>query len=223
MVFDAKNKKDKPAMRALTEEDIKNRLYGSGVGISVSHQQEEPAPSKKHRGNESKTAFQGRKLEDERVKIQKELHLLRKDLEQTKRKLERMRGLKAKKIRLLVISLLSFFVILCIGIVSLRFVSRSNVSAPKRLPAAEISSSSSEEYSIQAAVYGNGVDAQKFNTDLSSKGYKTFIKESSFKSGKPKFIVYIGGLKDKSAALDVLKQLKAEEGIKGIITEKERI
>lgn len=208
MAFGFKNR-DKQPYRALTEDDIRNRLYGSAVGITVDAV--DAPPPKKGRGAQTKTKAQSQKREssDEKAKIRDELQLLRKELEQTKRKLYRMRGLKAKKIRLLVISSVIFFILAVLVIVALQRIFHSSEPAPKPSAARQAT-----RYSIQVAVSDNIAAAKKFSEDLESKGYKTFIHKSQFKSGKDKFTIYTGAFADKGSALKLLNKLKTKEGIR---------
>lgn len=205
MFFGFKNKKERSSHRALNEEDIRNRLYGSGVGIAIDTQE---GPLKKHKVIENKTAPVKAESEDERIKIRKELELLRRDLERTRRKLNRMRGLGTKKIRLLSIYLAVFLTASVLATIFIRHLLSSPRTAP---PAAETAGAG--RYSIQAAVYGDAADAKNFSSKLNSKGYDAFIRESQFKSGKVKFIVYVGSFKDEKEASGALAGLKDKEGI----------
>lgn len=205
MFFGFKNKSDKSSLRTLSEEDIRSRLYGSAVGMAMDIQEEFP---KKHKGREEKALPIKAEFEDERIKIQKELESLKRDLEQTRRKLNRMRGLGAKKIRLLAIYLAGFLIAVILATIFIKHL----VSTPRATDPV-VTTTESGAYSIQAAVYGDAADAKKFSSALSSKGYKAFIGESRFKSGKVKFIVYVGRFKDNKEASKVLSRLKTKEGI----------
>lgn len=205
MIFGSRDKQDKPTPHTLTEADIRNRLYGSAVGILVDTQEQ---LSKKRKDREEKTALIKKQPKDERNKIQKELELLKKELEQTRRKLNRIRTLRTKKIRLLAVYLTIFLIaaaLTAIAIKQLIFAPKIATRTVTVVPGI---------YSIQIAVYGNAADAERFSSDLNSKGYETFIQESYFKSGKGKFIVYAGRFKDKGSASRILTMLKTKEGLR---------
>lgn len=207
MIFGPKNKRHKP-LHTLTEEGIRDRLYGSAVGMAVDTKE---TASKKHKSREEKTASTTRReLKDEQIKIQKELELLKRDLECAKRKLYRMRGLRTKKIRLLAAYLTVFLIATTLTAITIKQL----VFAPKKATQT-VTAQPRMIYSIQVAVYGNGADAQGLSTDLNSRGYEAFIKESRFGSGKERFTVYVGGFKDKKTASEVLDKLRTKEGMGG--------
>lgn len=205
MIFGSKDKGHRP-LHTLTEESIRDRLYGSAVGITVDTQE---GVSKKHKSKEEKTTSMRKEPQDERIKIQKELELLKKDLERTRRKLDRMRGLRTKKIRLWLLYLTIFLIAAALAAITIKqliFIPREAIQ-PVTVEPGMI-------YSIQVAVYGDAADAHRFSSDLSSRGYETFIKESRFSSGKRKFTVYVGGFKDKKGASRILDRLKTKEGMR---------
>jgi len=201
MVFGFKNREHN-GHGILTEEDIRNRLYGSAVGIAVDTKD---GHSKK-RDRDHKPVAQKGPPDDERAKIKDELQSLKRELEQTKRKLDRMRGLKAKKMRLLITSLIIFFVMAMLATFTLRRIFRND-----NRPAAAVRTDA--KYSIQVAVSDSEAGAQKLNNDLILKGYKSFIYKSQFKSGKDKFIIYVGAFGEKRSASVILNRLKTKEGI----------
>ena len=127
--------------------------------------------------------------------------------------LERIRGVRTKKIRLLIIAAVIISIIVVATVFVLRgLLTRSRASRRSPLPQAVLSEEAL--YAIQAAVYGDEQDAKRFASELKAKGYNTFIRESRYQSGKPKFIIYVGGFKDKDSASKVLDNLKTEGGIK---------
>jgi hypothetical protein len=209
MIFGPKNKKEN--VRPLSEDEVKSRLYGSAVGY-VSTARETPS-EKKHKPHKEKPSSLDTASGGEQLKIKKEIQDLKKELEQTRKKLERMRGVRTKKIRLLIIAAVIISIIAVVTVFALRgLLSRSRDSGSRSLPPTVISEEAL--YAIQAAVYGDEQDAKRFASELRAKGYNTFIRESRYQSGKPKFIIYVGGFKDKDSASKVLDKLKTEGGIK---------
>jgi hypothetical protein len=204
VVFGFKSK-NKNGFNALSEEDIRNRLYGSAVGTSLDTK-DKPKRSKNEHPKE--TVPVNRHQEYEKAKIQAELNLLRRELEQTKRRLVRMRGVKAKKIRLLALALLVLLVASLITTFAVRKIFFSKVSAVQSSPKA-----SKGNYSIQVAVYQDLADAERFSSGLNSKGYLSFIHKSYYTSGKEKFVVYVGSFKDKRSAEGMLNKLRIKEDI----------
>lgn len=206
MIFTHRDKEQKRITHTLTEADIRNRLYGSAVGIVVDAQEQF---SKRHKDRQVKTWLMKREPEEEHNKIREELEALKKELELTKCKLNRIRGRRTKKIRIFAAYLTIFLIAAGLTAAAVKGL----IFAPKR-PAQTVISKLGMTYSIQVAVYGNAADAQKFNSELNSKGYQTFIKESSFKSGKEKFVVYAGRFQDRISASRILTTLKTKEGLR---------
>lgn len=206
MIFTHRDKEQKQITHTLTEADIRNRLYGSAVGIVVDAQEQF---SKKGKDREGKKASIKKEPKDEQNKIHKELESLKKELEQAKCKLNRIRGLRTKKLRIFAAYLTIFLIAATLTAAAVKRL----IFAPKR-PTQTVISKLGMIYSIQVAVYGNAADAQKFNSELNSKGYQTFIKESYFKSGKEKFVVYAGRFQDRINASRILTTLKTKEGLR---------
>lgn len=210
MAFNFK-KREKSGLPALTEEDIRNRLYGSAVGISIDEREK---PHKKRRPSEDKTRAAEKKPDDEQTRVQGELLLLKKELEETKKRLKRMRNVKSKKMRLLFISFAVFAAGIIITAIIIKAIFRVTTDSP-HISKATVSTlpDSKGGYAIQVATYGAISPAEKFSSELNSKGYKTFIYKTRYESGKNKFIVYAGRFKDKDDASKTLSRLRSKEGI----------
>ncbi len=210
MVFNFMVKK-RPILNSLSEEDIRNRLYGSAVGVSMdtvgkftkkekSVQREVPETDKEH--------------DPDRSKICSELAILKSELIQAKRRLDRLKGINAKKIRLIIISsVVVFLFILLTAVVSRKIFSYGIGQQQVGVPVGKMS------YTVQVAVSGKLADAENLKSDLKDKGYKPFIHKSLYGSGKDKFTIYAGSFNDKKSAKETMKRLKEREGIMdGFIT-----
>ena len=211
MAFNFKSRKS-PVLNALTEEDIRNRLYGSAVGISTDALG--GALSKKQKSIQKEILDSDKESDRDRSKICGELAELRVELQQAKRRLDRMKGISAKKIRLIIISsVIAFFIILLAATVTRKiFYNKARQPKPKvRVTARNIGK---VNYAVQVAVSAKLADAEKLRSDLDAKGYKPFVQKSSYSSGKDKFTIYAGSFADKKAASDLAQRLKKREGIK---------
>ena len=109
MVFGFKAK-ERMATHPLTEEEIRNRLYGSAVGISADAQ--ERILAKRPGANYAKSLSQEQESEDGSSKIKEELQALKRELNQTKKRLKKQKGLQAKKMGLLALSLTIFLILI---------------------------------------------------------------------------------------------------------------
>ncbi|NQT95040.1 MAG: SPOR domain-containing protein [Candidatus Omnitrophica bacterium] len=199
--------REKSELHSLTENDIRSRLYGSAVGIAADIQEKHLA--RKRKEPHARQDSPRKDVNSESIRIKQDLEALRQELEQTKRKLKRMRGVKAKKIRLLIISSIAFILVIVFAIAAIRFV-----VGMKRTETDTITPvSAAGNYTIQVAVSDSSNEAQKFTTDLQSKGYKAFMHKSQYQSGKDKFIIYVGSFKDARSAGSALSRLKSRENI----------
>ncbi|NQT90727.1 MAG: SPOR domain-containing protein [Candidatus Omnitrophica bacterium] len=196
------------SLRSLSEEDIRNRLYGSAVGVASELAEETPRKQKTREAALPQQTVLG----TEPAKIQNDIDSLKKELEQTRRKLEKIKGLKTRKIRALLIYLAISFVALLFAVIVIRhfFFGTGSVTPPP--PAAAIHNPTMK-YTIQVATYHKRDDAHKFASGLSTKGYKAFIRRSVSRSRRERFIVYVGSFKDKEATSKTLTGLKTKEGI----------
>ena len=201
-------KKEKTSINPLSEQDIRNRLYGSAVAVT-SHVKEKP--HKISRPTENNSVSVDKEYDQERSNINKELTQLRLELETAKRKLDRIHGVNTKKIRLLIIGCVALFIF--ISFTTLIFKKITSPTLRSTTVSSVSSSAPSGSYAIQVAVLESAKDAERFNSDMISKGYKSFIHKSRFGSGKEKFIIYIGNFKNKKDASKLLDRLKIKEGI----------
>ncbi|MDP8234527.1 MAG: SPOR domain-containing protein [Candidatus Saelkia tenebricola] len=201
-------KKEKTSISPLSEQDIRNRLYGSAVAVT-SHVEEKT--HKRSRPTENKSVSVNKEYNQERFNINKELTQLRLELAQAKRKLDRIHGVNTKKIRLLIIGCVALFIF--ISITTLIFKKITSFKPRSSVVSSVSSVVPSGSYAIQVAVLESVKDAESFNSDMLLKGYKSFIYKSRFGSGKEKFIIYIGNFKDKKDASKLLDRLKTKEGI----------
>ena len=200
-----------PALNALTEEDIRNRLYGSAVGISTDAL---GGFSRKQKSIQKEILDSDKEPDRDRSKISGELAELKLELEQARRRLDRMKGVSAKKIRLIIISaIVAFLIILLAAMVTRKiFYNKDRQPKPKARVAAR--NTGKINYAVQVAVSAKLSDAQNLESDLKAKGYKPFINKSSYSSGKDKFTIYAGSFNDKKSANDIAQKLKKREGIK---------
>ena len=200
-----------PALNALTEEDIRNRLYGSAVGIFTDAL---GGFSRKQKSIQKEILDSDKEPDRDRSKISGELAELKLELEQARRRLDRMKGVSAKKIRLIIISaIVAFLIILLAAMVTRKiFYNKDRQPKPKARVAAR--NTGKINYAVQVAVSAKLSDAQNLESDLKAKGYKPFIKKSSYSSGKDKFTIYAGSFNDKKSANDIAQRLKKREGIK---------
>jgi len=206
MTFGFRNNK-KDYSHVLSEDDIRNRLYGSAVNISTDTKEK---PKRKERRSEEKKGHLSKTTNTDKVKIDEELASLKRELEHTRRKLQRMRGVKAKKIRLLIIAFVAFLIILILSIALMRklFFRRQPV---RQVTSVTVPAGSA--YTIQVAVYEARADAQSFSAGLNVKGYKAFVHKDKFTSGRDKFVVYVGDFKSARSASRILERLRTAEGI----------
>jgi hypothetical protein len=203
------NAKEKRASSPLTEEDIRSRLYGSAVGVSadafdkplkVKKPAEQKAPSPAKDDNA-----------DEAIKIYNELASLRSELEQAKRRLKKIKGISAQRIRIILIYLLISFA----ALFSLTLILKNTFfTAPKARSAGADVSASGMRYTVQAAVSERLDDAEKFKANLEAKGYNPFIRKSSSSAGRDRFIIYAGEFREKESAGSLVNDLRLKENIK---------
>jgi len=200
-----------PALNALTEEDIRNRLYGSAVGISTDAL---GGFSRKQKSIQKEILDSDKEPDRDRSKISGELAELKLELEQARRRLDRMKGVSAKKIRLIIISAIVAFLIILLAAMATRKIFYNKDRQPKPKARVAARNTGKINYAVQVAVSAKLSDAQNLKSDLKAKGYKPFINKSSYSSGKDKFTIYAGSFNDKKSANDIAQKLKKREGIK---------
>ncbi len=202
--FSTKNSKE---FSSLTEQDIRNKLYGSAVAAPADTNRK---PVKKQKENNNKIFLQESAGGQDSLKMRDELALLRSELEQTRKRLKKLKKVNAKKIRLAFIYvIISFLVIFFLSFAIIKIFSYGPAKAiPVKAVSPEIA-----RYTAQIAVFDKIADAQKLQTGLDVKGYKPFIHKSSFASGKDRFTIYAGAFQDKISAQKLIDTLKAQEGI----------
>lgn len=205
MAFNFKVKR-RPVLNSLSEEDIRNRLYGSAVGISIDALERSP---KRQKGIQREASEAGKEHTQDRSKICGELAALRVELEQAKRRLDRIKGVNAKKIRLIIISSIVVFLFILLTAIAARKIFSHRISQPQ----AGVSAGGMS-YAVQVAVSGKLIDAENFKSALGAKGYSLFIRKSFYASGKDKFTIYAGSFNDKKSARKTMERLKAREGIR---------
>ena len=210
MAFNFMSKKG-PALNPLTEEDIRNRLYGSAVGISTDAL---GGFSRKQKSIQKEILDSDKEPDRDRSKISGELAELKLELEQARRRLDRMKGVSAKKIRLIIISAIVAFLIILLAAMVTRKIFYNKDRQPKPKVRVAARNTGKINYAVQVAVSAKLSDAQNLESDLKAKGYKPFIKKSSYSSGKDKFTIYAGSFNDKKSANDIAQRLKKREGIK---------
>jgi len=202
------NLKEKREFAPLTEEGIRSRLYGSAVGVSA-YAFDKPSREKKE--FDRKPSLSVKDNSDDMSKIRNELTALKSELEQAKRRLEKIKGISAKRLQAIFIYIIILFVVLFSLIFILRKIS---FSRPKVKSANITVSTSKARYTVQVAVSERLADAEKFKFNLEAKGYKPFIRKSSFASGKDRFTIYAGEFNDKESAVALVNILRSKEGIK---------
>jgi len=202
------NVKEKKEFTLLTEEDIRSRLYGSAVGISADIF-DKVSRNKKNCDRKAPLPLKG--SSDEMFKIHNELTSLRLELERAKRRLEKIKGVSVKRLQIIFIYIIIGFAVLF----SLVFVFRNVFSPRPKTESADIAVSASKtRYTVQVAVSERLADAEKFKANLEDKGYKPFIRKSSFASGKDRFIIYAGRFDDRKSASALADNLRSKENIK---------
>jgi hypothetical protein len=198
--------KKKPVLNSLSEEDIRNRLYGSAVGVSSDALGKF---TKKEKSVQREVSEADKEHDLDRSKICSELAILRSELIQAKRRLDRIKGVNAKKIRLIIISSVVVFLFILLTAVLFRKIFSYRISRPQ----AGVSVGKMS-YTVQVAVSGKPADAENLKSDLEDKGYKPFIHKSLYTSGKDKFTIYAGSFNDRKSAKETMERLKEREGIK---------
>lgn len=202
------NIKEKREFAPLTEEDIRSRLYGSAVGVSADAFDK---PSRNKKKSERKAPVLLKGGSDDMFKIHDELTSLRLELEQAKRTLKKIKRVSVKRLQVIFI-----YIIICFAaLFALIFVLRNVSFSRSKARSADIAVSTSKtRYTVQVAVSERRADAEKFRANLEAKGYKPFIRKSSFASGKDRFIIYAGEFNDKESAGVLVNNLRSKEGIK---------
>lgn len=202
------NIKEKREFAPLTEEDIRSRLYGSAVGVSADAF-DKPSRDKKNSDRKAPLPLKG--SSDDMFKIYDELTSLRLELEQAKRTLKKIKGVSVKRLQVIFI-----YIIICFAaLFALIFILRNVSFSRSKAQSADIAISTSKtRYTVQVAVSERLADAEKFRANLEAKGYKPFIRKSSFASGKGNFIIYAGEFNDKESAGVLVNNLRSKEGIK---------
>ena len=202
------NVKKRAALNSLSEEDIRNRLYGSAVGVTADVLGGNL--KKKQKSIQIEIPEADKEQDVDRSKISGELATLRVELEQARRRLDRIKGVNAKKLRLIIVSFIVvfLFVLLAVGLTK-KIFSHREISRPQVKTLA-----GKMNYTVQVAVSAKLADAENLRSDLEAKGYKPFIHKSSYGSGKDKFTIYVGSFKDKKPAQKITERLKSKEGIK---------
>lgn len=201
------NAKEKREFVPLTEEDIRSRLYGSAVGVSVDAFDK---PQRDKKSSNKKTPLPLKGSGDDLPKIHDELAILRSELEQAKRRLKKIKGINTKRLQIIFMYIIIFFAIL----LSLIFILRNaSFFMPKARSADVAAATSKSLYTVQVAVSERLAEAEKFKANLKAKGYKPFIRKSNFASGKDRFTIYAGEFNDKESANALMNNLRSKEGI----------
>ena len=173
-------KRDKKYLQSLSEQDIQKRLYG-GVGLQLN-----PAKDSKKQSSSKPVKTEDELQQDKQ--IQEELRKLKKELENTKRKLYQIKGRKAKTSRTLIKFSIAAVIVLLLGTIIFIF-SRPKAPGPgveeaQQLKIPPVSSVSAEtEYTIQTAVYDKEADALRFKDSLLEKGFSAFVFSGASSSG----------------------------------------
>jgi hypothetical protein len=200
--------KDRKEFSLLTEQDIRNKLYGSAVGTCADTARR---PVKKHKDNNNKILLQESTDGQDLFKIRDELALLRSELEQARKRLKKLKNINAKKIRLAFIYVIISFLVVYFMYFAVKKIFSYN---PAKAIPAKTAVPVIARQAVQIAVFDKLADAQRLQSGLKAKGYSPFIHKSSFLSGKDKFTVYMGAFQDKASAQNLIDTLKAQEGIK---------
>jgi hypothetical protein len=209
MIFNL-NAKEKRFSHPLTEEDIRSRLYGSAVGVSADTFIK---PLKVKKASAQKALEAEKKPDDETTKIYNELASLRTELEQAKRRLKKIKGVSAQKIRILSIYVLVSVVVLFFLALILKnafFAVPKAQSASANFPAVV----SGIRYTVQVAVSERLDDAERFKANLEAKGYKPFIHRTISSAGRDRFTIYAGEFSEREPAGRLIDDLRLKEGIK---------
>lgn len=189
---------------SLSEEDIRSRLYGSAVGIAT-----DSDDNARHRKSADKSLPEADKDNgSDRTKIFGELASLKTELEQAKKRLNRMKGVNAKKMRLITVSFIVIFLVALLGAVIARKVFFHNRADIGRKIA-----SNRPGYTVQVAVSENLADAERLRDRLRVEGYNPFIRKSLYPSGKYGFTTCVGSFRDRRSAEETLNRLRSKEGI----------
>jgi hypothetical protein len=203
--------------KPLTEESIRNRLYGSACGIAHETAENE---SSKNQDSQGKPIPQPEKKENsENERMRQELALLKSELEQIKRLSAAGSAGNNKELMKKIFFAAAVSAVLLVSVFAIKNIFFKN-SPPAEAPGQKTLKSSSARYTVQIAVSDNLVEAERFKAALESKGYRLFISKSSYSSGRDKFTIFAGESNDIKAAKDLMEQLKSREGIKdAFITE----
>jgi hypothetical protein len=200
--------KERKGVSSLTEQDIRNRLYGSAVGTCVDTT---GRPDKRQKEDNNKVLFEGSAESQDSLKIRDELTSLRAELEQAKKRLKRLRNVNTKKIRLVLIYIILGLVAVLIALFAAHKISSINTAGANT---AKTAYAGIARYAVQIAVFDKLTDAKRLQTGLEARGYRPFIHKSSFASGKDKFTIYAGAFQDRTAAQNLVDTLKTQENIK---------
>lgn len=201
-------KKEKKDFLPLTENDIRNRLYGSAVGISADTF-DKPLRSKKD--SEKVKPLPLYEEGDETFRIHNELASLRLELKRAKKQLKKIKGINTKRFQAVSMYAFIVFVVLSSSVLILRNIS---LGRPKARQSDADISASTMRYMVQVAVSERIDDAERFKMNLEDKGYKPFIVKSNSASGKDRFIIYAGEFNDRKTASELMNDLQSKEGIK---------
>jgi hypothetical protein len=202
--------KERKGVSSLTEQDIRNRLYGSAVGTCVDTT---GRPDKRQKEDNNKVLFEGSAESQDSLKIRDELTSLRAELEQAKKRLKRLRNVNTKQIRLVFIYIILGFSVVLFMLFAVNKISSMNNNTA-RTNTAKADSAGIARYAVQIAVFDKLTDAKRLQTGLEARGYRPFIHKSSFASGKDKFTIYAGAFQDRTAAQNLVDTLKTQENIK---------
>jgi len=222
-MFGFLNKRHRDGLHTLSEEEIRARLYGSAVAAS-DHTKKEPIEKKPKKKEPEVPLAAIEKETEEQSRLKKELQSLQKELEETRKRVNKAHGVEPKKLSRLSVGSLAAICVVVLITISLIYIPRSEnkrIIKPSKIiqPAKTLArKTKGSKYSIQVAVYKNADAAERFRSALDSRlvnrGYKVLIKKSSYNSGDDKYIVYIGGFDDRKVASKVLDKLKTQAGIK---------
>jgi hypothetical protein len=211
------NIKDNKNFSPLSEQEIRNKLYGSAVGMSVDTFD---APEKKKKESRRKESAQkdsdGKNFLSDDVQtrnlltMRDELDLLKRELEQARKRLKKVKNVSVKRMRLVIVYIMIAFALMVLIFFSIKKVF---INKPRAVSIENPVAVNHGSYRVQVGVFEKDIDAERLKVALQAKGYDTFIHKTAFSSGRDKFIIYAGPFTERSYAQDTANKLKTEEGI----------
>lgn len=211
----------KSELHSLTEQEIRHRLYGTGaVGtifdtITETQQPKKPTALKDKTGVKDRRYAQTSQTSPEQANLYRELQSLKKELTETKRRLHQQRQpTQVSKTKLLPIIVTTVIVSTLVSIFIINFFLIKRLRSSAQDTAEPQRAAISRGYSVQVATYDTLIDAEGFSTDLASKGYKAFTRESIKRTHKKRYNVYVGLYQDRQAAQKALRRVKTDEGLR---------